>query len=355
MQRKSHYSMADDPWCSEAHKTLWGKSSETKENGIEVLPPCLIKPFESAPCRLPFIYVRDEFHLAWKHILETKDSPESYGGLVVWGHTGVGLSIFLRYALFRALVAKEPVAFCDDSNVFRYFDAAGGRLMSFTEAEHFPFPPRVLALFDTSYYLPTPKLPFSQLGFVVQAQSLRQAEREPQTWAKDRRVLGWPIRLWADPEMVIVDSLLPEAKPFDTSSISCHPPSPPPEYYTSLEISEYLGPYPQICKRFIEKTGDPDSDFGHQVPDLSFSSIAKFTADPEHSPDADKFHRYFYATRRDSVTRPHIYPSPISELCRYEIPTPFLRRRLLKWFSPAEIAAVLEHSSVQESKNLAVK
>ncbi|KAJ7583443.1 hypothetical protein C8J56DRAFT_1055207 [Mycena floridula] len=161
--------MASQAWVDTVHNTFWGQYQPTHHLGVEVLHGSLSKPTDIYR-RLARIYVRSDWKETWDLISSHFNEPKSpvYNTVVLWGPAGVGNSLFLRYALARALENHIPVAFCDDKNQVLYFDTGGSQRLSYDDATDIIVDSnrRVLALFDSTIEMRTPKSPFSPTGWL---------------------------------------------------------------------------------------------------------------------------------------------------------------------------------------------
>ncbi|KAJ7597651.1 hypothetical protein C8J56DRAFT_325393 [Mycena floridula] len=307
-------------WENNVHLRQWGHAAETEVEGVEVLPSCFSLAGDQSYGLRSAIYVREDYKTGWKHIFEGMKGPQPSDGFVVWGHPGIGKSLFFRFVFAKALENKIPIALCEAAFVF-YFDKDGARQMTYAEAETITSLEPVLALFDTDYEMESPLPPFTNGVvdcFIVQTRSIMLYE--PQKWEVGRRLLNWPIRLWSEGETAIQQRLL----------------SPPSvTHYSATEISRYLGPNPRSCSKLIIKTGNPGSDFKDclvRVRPGSFSALLiDYSNDPRYVSDAFRFHTYFFAYPRP-LPAPLPGPVSLSEMFTYHIPTTFLRNEVLQQF-----------------------
>jgi len=304
----------DDEWAQESHTALWDQPDVYSKviNGIKCLHESL-KP-RSTP-RNPII-IRDEYPLLWNEIEE--QSTSEHRGIVVWGQPGIGKTLFLRYAVGRALAKGMPCILCEQIDYFLYFDESGVRRITYgLNNIDIKLPSRIIALFDTNESMRSPHQYFlnsSCPAFVVQTTTPQNGGWYQ--WSKQLDARIWLIMPWTREEICRLDVLRP-ARPY---------------HYTAVEIYDHLGPSPQLCCRHIPKTPDVERDFGllplsldNPVQLLSQVQFTSIEGDDSHA----LFHQYFYAYRLPGIKSMLIHQAP-SDWCEYRIPTQFLLRTLFR-------------------------
>ncbi|PPQ86952.1 hypothetical protein CVT26_007907 [Gymnopilus dilepis] len=205
----------EDTWALEAHALLWlGNPQDLtlpKGPGVECLNPLLQKDPERP------ILIRKEFSDLWDEIsFWAKQIPWSERGVAIWGNPGSGKSLFLRYALARALLAGTPIILCEHPSHLFYFSASGVQRVSLAQINDrgydlrfdlgLPSPPPI-ALWDTNLTenppMPTPHRvflrPWSLPFFIVQATEVRDAQWRG--WVKEWNGRIWLFDAWTEEEV----------------------------------------------------------------------------------------------------------------------------------------------------------
>lgn len=202
----------DDRWAFTVYNTLRNahESIVVKQEDIDVLHSCLTPVFQNYP-----VIVRKEYGLIWEHIVAARAREDHCRGLVVYGQPGIGMilvvpqrcsthpleigkSLFLLYALARAIQAHIPVALCDSPENYYLFDDEGVSCQTYD----LPRPPHVLALFDTVPGLEYPKTPFvgnRSDSFIVHATSPKVSRWK--MWSKLMNAQMWVMELWNETEI----------------------------------------------------------------------------------------------------------------------------------------------------------
>ncbi|KAJ7190952.1 hypothetical protein GGX14DRAFT_603167 [Mycena pura] len=304
-------------WAKNLHSLVW------KDND-----PCVATTHgvthlrQEASSGEDLIIIRDEYKRIWTHIAQasrelTNSKPGLSRGLVVWGHPGIGKSLFLLFALVQSLRAKRTVALCRSAFNFLYFDENGVSLVPWAQAELLDLPPGVIALYDTVPGQDSPHGIFTNRmyrAYVVHATSPKISRWKE--WSKQLNAMLWPMPLWSTAELEKIDQLFPR----DTR-----------KYYSVVQLSAILGPSPCKCSEKIK--------LGHNFADytpLDFEdSTALYRAltngDVSQLTQGTHFQTYFFAgTIRDCGVRD--YMSDPANYCRYYIPTRFLREAALRTF-----------------------
>ena len=165
--------------------------------------------------------IRDEYSLLWDEIVEK--STSEHRGIVLWGQPGIGArlsntqmcagnfnefvdapgkTLFLRYAVGRALAKRMPIILCEQNDYFLYFDDSGVRRIVYGVNDHIKLPSRIIALFDTNESMRSPHQYFlnsSCPAFVVQA-TPPQRSRWYQ-WSKQLNARIWAMMPWSREEI----------------------------------------------------------------------------------------------------------------------------------------------------------
>jgi hypothetical protein len=154
------------------------------------------------------ILVRSEYLELWnfvheKHTLRTSGMRQGkmWGGLVITGQPGIGKTLFLKYALLRALKDHIPVVYCNNTTRLFIFDGDGCHPLSL-QSETFPLPKGALCLVDSHSDLIQPSCEFfhaANLSYVVQAVSPKP--KCWRKWSKQQRAPKWVMGLWTRDEM----------------------------------------------------------------------------------------------------------------------------------------------------------
>ncbi|KAJ7221687.1 hypothetical protein GGX14DRAFT_430674 [Mycena pura] len=303
-------------WAQEIYDQVWIKGNDctTVTNGVKHLTSIV-----SASGDDDLIIIREEYLKIWSYIeeasgkLNTKNRKSGIPrGLVVWGHPGIGKSLFLLYALVQALLAKKPVALCRSPFHFDYFDKDGVTRIKWADAGALKLPPGVIALFDTLKEQESPHNIFIDrlnAAYVVQATSPKVSQYKE--WSKQLRAELWPMPLWSRAELQQLDDLNPR----DTT-----------KYYTCLQLADFLGPTPRACSDEVKIGTDLSDDF----------TPLNFTNAYANSSQGLHFHDFFFAGVVEGCGVKRASSDP-KTYCHYYIPTRLLRQVALKTFRQMSI------------------
>ncbi|KDQ08300.1 hypothetical protein BOTBODRAFT_59389 [Botryobasidium botryosum FD-172 SS1] len=301
-------------WAPANWSALWGKPEQIATDGSILSPRFDL---------LYSVYIREEYKRAWEYIenqLELRKSAvgEQIGGLVLWGHPGIGKTSFLYFALAKALVAKRPVAFCFRGASSLLFTQAGVEILLDTYDES-RLPQGVLALCDSNSGLFTPPMLFSSKtspAFVVQAASPQVSRWRG--WSKQKDGLVWTMAIWQRQEILEASTHIQRD----------------PDYYSPVELFDLLGPSARNCMQKtaqgIRKTGNPETDMMEYLelaPDVLLQAQVDLVrvlggADVASILQMEAFHNFFFAMPRALRTR-RLSKGPS---INYVIPTPLLRK-----------------------------
>ncbi|PIL28677.1 hypothetical protein GSI_08721 [Ganoderma sinense ZZ0214-1] len=309
-----------------AYNGIWkeGRPFVRNEGGVDVLVDLL-----GAMARQSPVMVRSEYLQVFQHIrtMMSALSPAELAGLVLTGHSGIGKTSFLYYALGAALAAHMPVVFCNRSDFCVLFDYHGVHVINLAGAF---FGRRILFLVDSNSNICSPPGAFTQHtfgGMIVQATSPDPSRWKQ--WAKELCASSWVMGLWEREEMLALQR---------TTEALGQPAwaSPPPgtAVYTPVEVFDLLGPSPRTCMREagrVKSQDGPQADFAAYLalPALSsdfegvLSTVCCDRAPPK-AYEADDLERIFFLS---NAGRPNPY-SRSGMLFHYNVPTLFLCRTL---------------------------
>ncbi|KAF7761916.1 hypothetical protein Agabi119p4_9908 [Agaricus bisporus var. burnettii] len=206
------------------------------------------------------IIVRDEYHTIWDFVsgaYQVRASNEEFGesgGLVVTGQPGIGKTLFLAYALVKALKERIPVSYCVNLNEIFIFNKDGFQKGS--SASDISSPECTLCLVDSGVNLTKPPaIVLTHIdNYIVQAASPKPDHWRQ--WSKQRLAAKWVMDLWTKDEMEKLVRL--RAK----SGITFPPDS---SRYSPLELFDVVGPSPRDCistgtrLTFIKKPEGPET------------------------------------------------------------------------------------------------
>lgn len=114
-----------------------------------------------------------------------------------------GKSLFLEYALARALSQKTPVVFCDDPKDYWFCDHTGAHLITFSSQAVDAIPPGSPILVDSNTGMEGLPPLFAKArfqGYVIQASSPDNSRWYQ--WTKERRAKIWIMGLWKKDEVL---------------------------------------------------------------------------------------------------------------------------------------------------------
>ncbi|KAJ7703204.1 hypothetical protein B0H17DRAFT_1175956 [Mycena rosella] len=253
--------------------------------------PHLIKEVSDAP----LIIVRDEYLTIASFIQEsavklTSDSPGSgiSRGLVVWGHPGIGKSLFLL-----------------STHTFLYFDETGVAVVKWADTDTFKLPLGVVALYDTVVGQDSPHGRFTDRlcrAYVVHATSPKISRWKE--WAKQLRANVWPMPLWSNAELRKLEQ----------------------EILYQSQLAAFLGPSPRKCSADIETENKFEAHTPLDFTDGSALYNAPTSGEVPETAQGLNFHLYFFAATiwdcgprpadsnpRDllSILHPHTLPAPV--------------------------------------------
>ncbi|KDQ08211.1 hypothetical protein BOTBODRAFT_119034, partial [Botryobasidium botryosum FD-172 SS1] len=116
---------------------------------------------------------------------------------------GAGKSYFLLFALAKALECKYPVAFCNRSDSFYFFNKHGPQFIPLAALRPGALPENTLVLCDFQGRAEQPPIYFTNMvstAFVVQATSPGVVQWKG--WWKQRCAEVWTMNPWSEGEVI---------------------------------------------------------------------------------------------------------------------------------------------------------
>jgi hypothetical protein len=116
----------------------------------------------------------------------------------------IGKSLFLLYALAKALKQKRSVIYCTNDSEFLVFDENGVQWRNMIHYVIYPTGPDVLVLCDCNPDLPSPPACFVNPMSISQACIVQAAQIQTycwKEWSKQMTARIWPMQLWSSEEM----------------------------------------------------------------------------------------------------------------------------------------------------------
>ncbi|KAJ6585108.1 hypothetical protein B0H19DRAFT_1250003 [Mycena capillaripes] len=294
-------------WAQRLYNWAWVGQQPTEmfSDGIPILNPIFCKRTID-----PLIIVRNEYVVIWEAALRVKKEQPGTGFLV-HGQPGIGKTIWLVYALSRALSARMPVAYAPELNWYVRFDESGVSLRNYRERAHTG--DNLLVLVDSIRDPPPePWVSSHSSTFPIQASSPRMEKwRE---WVKQRGASIWTMSLWLPQEIRHLGKLV----------------KPIPGMYTVQELAEFLGPCPRhLMERVKKTTGNPwlDLDYFDDVPADAKTLLSCAQGKEITQTDGFKgFHMWFHATPANPAARPQ---NLANKLIVHRSPSKFLKYRVM--------------------------
>ncbi|KDQ09637.1 hypothetical protein BOTBODRAFT_190954 [Botryobasidium botryosum FD-172 SS1] len=317
-------------WTNKIWSLLWGEP-EAITSDDSTLHPCFDMPHS--------VHIQEEYKHIWKYIEGQLDQDyrDRLGGLVLWGHPGIGKTSFLYYALAKALAAERPVAVCFRHHSSFLFTRTGVATLSHTMDASF-LPNGVLALCDTNQEVLMPPMIFgwkTSPAFTVHAASHGSQWR---SWRTQKDALVWTMSAWRREEILNASTQTKTQ----------------PNCYSPIELFDLIGPSPRAClkPRRIQKTGSPETDIARYfkldsrplVRNHFDLALALGGSNILSILQMEEFHGFFLASPRKPLA-----PDG-SGLCHgpdinYMIPTAFLQKLFLdpiRTWKPRELFEFLK-------------
>ncbi|KAH9921677.1 uncharacterized protein BXZ73DRAFT_104296 [Epithele typhae] len=249
------------------------------------------------------LIVREEYVKLWESIMShPKDN------FIVFGHPGIGKTLFLYYALLRGLRAGLTILFCVRPKRFFLFGDKDVKVLASDDLSEVP--ENVLALVDA-----TLAKPHDWLG-EIHFRAVLSTSRRRALWkdfAKFRKpLLWWVMSYWSWEETGLFDvGRTPEDE----------------AYYSAVELASVFGPSPRA---FISKRL-PTIQVAN---DALVESFMGFFGNPVGiAEDIFGFHRFFHLALRHDAKNPL---RDIETAYIYRIPTPPLYERAVAAFVRAD-------------------
>ncbi|KAH9931179.1 uncharacterized protein BXZ73DRAFT_77843 [Epithele typhae] len=165
-------------WYKKVYRRVW----KEREN-----------PFEERDAFSSKLIVRDEYNRLWDFLAEHPTN------LVVIGQPGIGKSLFLRWALLKALSLQQPVVFAASADNFYYFNRGGAKALTAGSLQ--AVPAGTLGLFDPPSNIKNYLFDIANLTIVLTCCPNLDHYK---TYQKELDAQFWSMDCWSEEEIMLL-------------------------------------------------------------------------------------------------------------------------------------------------------
>ncbi|KAH9931160.1 uncharacterized protein BXZ73DRAFT_101742 [Epithele typhae] len=295
-------------WYEEVYRRVWTEQENPfeEQDGVSYVRDDIHRLFPQSAFK---VIVREEYVKLWDYLAGNTTN------LVVIGQPGIGKTVFLEWALLKALSLQQPVVFGVTTDVFYHFTATRAKEVSPKSLNRVP--PKTLALFDTLSNIKSHLPGVKKLHTVLACSPNLDHYR---LYQKELNAQFWPMECWSEKEVLF----LPRGRD---------------GLYDPIDIFRFLGPSARACMKSIKRKQGLAKDIAkspHEIQILPahmeniVDAFRKFSA--TDVPFAVYFHQYFFVERTET-DRP---ADNLEEVAKCSIPTPYLRSRVAQAIAAAQ-------------------